>query len=95
VGARRREEVPGGRPAGSPCLGFCGVEGWHRSRSFDLLPDFSVMHLAGRIVELVPDGDVQTNPNVAAGIFRFAEALRRRGAKPRLVVLPSIVATTR
>src|ERR1700730_5790746 len=36
---------------GRHAFGFCGVEGWHRSRSFDLLPDFAVMHLTGRIVE--------------------------------------------
>ncbi len=73
---------------GLPAIGFCGIEGWHRARSLDLLPDFDNIQLYGRIVELVPDGDVQTNPLVRQGVERFALALRRRGAKPRLVLLP-------
>jgi hypothetical protein len=73
---------------GLPAVGFCGIEGWHRASSRELLPDFGVLRLARRPVELVPDGDWRTNPNVERGAFRFAEALERHGARVRLVVLP-------
>lgn len=73
---------------GLPAMGFCGIEGWHRSGSRDLIPDFDSIRLAGRTVELLPDGDVQTNPLVQQGAERLATALRRRGARVRLVLLP-------
>jgi hypothetical protein len=74
---------------GLPAVGFCGIEGWHVRNSRDLLEDFEAIPLVGRTVELLPDGDVQTNPNVERGVGRLADALRRRGAIPRLVVLPT------
>lgn len=73
---------------GLPAIGFCGVEGWHRTGSRDLIPDFDAILLEGRIIELLPDGDVQTNPLVRQGVEQLALALRRRGARPRLVLLP-------
>jgi Domain of unknown function (DUF3854) len=77
---------------GLPAVGFCGIEGWHVAGSQDLVPDFNDIDLRGRIVELVPDGDWQTNPNVKRGAERFAVALSRCGAKPRLVALPVEIA---
>jgi len=44
--------------------------------------------LEGRVVELVPDGDAATNPDVARGAAAFGEALLARGALARLLVLP-------
>jgi hypothetical protein len=73
---------------GLPAVGFCGIEGWHRGGSRELLPDFDTIPLRGRTVELVPDGDWRVNPNVERGAFRFAAALEQRGARARLVVLP-------
>ena len=73
---------------GLPAIGFCGIEGWHCARSRELLPDFDPIPLRGRTVEVVPDSDWRVNPNVERGALRFAEALERRGARPRLVVLP-------
>jgi Domain of unknown function (DUF3854) len=73
---------------GLPSVGFCGIEGWHAARSSALLEDFAAIPLSGRIVEIVTDGDVHTNPNVARGARRFADALRAVGAQPRLVRLP-------
>jgi hypothetical protein len=75
---------------GFPAVGFAGIEGWHLAGSSTLLADFAAIPLRGRIVELVPDGDVQTNPNVARGVRRFADALREVGARPRLVRLPEV-----
>jgi len=74
---------------GLPAVGFCGIEGWHAAGSRSLLPDFDCIRLRRRQIELVPDGDWQTNPNVARGAFRLAEALEARGASVRLVVLPA------
>lgn len=73
---------------GLPTVGFCGINGWHAGGSQQLLPDFQVIDLRNRVVELVPDGDVATNPHVTRGAERFAEALEGRGAQVRLVRLP-------
>jgi hypothetical protein len=77
---------------GLPALGFEGIEGWHVGGSRALLPDFDAVKLRGRTIELVPDGDARTNPNVERGALRFAEAIERRGARVRLVTLPVEVA---
>lgn len=76
---------------GLAAVGFEGIEGWHVRGSSALLPDFDVIALKGRVVELVPDGDVATNPNVHRGAQRLAEALERRGACVGLVALPAEV----
>jgi hypothetical protein len=73
---------------GLSAVGICGVEGWHSKGSNALLPDFDHIRLDGRAIKLLPDGDYHTNPNVRQAIERFAEALRERGALPRLKVLP-------
>jgi hypothetical protein len=73
---------------GLPAVGFCGIEGWHVGGSRQLLADFGVLRLQDRVVELAIDGDVDTNPNVRRAARRLADALRARGAEPRLVVLP-------
>jgi hypothetical protein len=74
---------------GLPAVGFCGVEGWHRQGTTALLSDFDSLRLRNRIIELVPDGDYQTNPDVKRAIQRFGGALLARGARPRVVLLPS------
>lgn len=73
---------------GLPAVGIEGIEGWHVAGSRALLPDFAALRLKGRRVEVVPDGDVHDNPNVARGAHRLAEALEHRGAVVRLVLLP-------
>ena len=50
---------------GLTAVGFCGIEGWHLSGSRALLADFETIPLHGRVAELVPDGDVRTNADVA------------------------------
>lgn len=79
---------------GLAAVGFLGVEGWHVSGSDNLLPDFNAIRLQGRLVELIPDADVETNPNVAHGVRRFARALQRRGANVRRVILPTVIEAT-
>lgn len=73
---------------GLPAIGFNGIEGWHVRGSRALLPDFDGIPLEGRVVELVPDGDAATNPDVARGAAAFGQALLECGAEVRLVVLP-------
>jgi Domain of unknown function (DUF3854) len=77
---------------GLPAVGFEGIEAWHVRGSRDLLPDFDAIPLRGRLVELVPDADWQTNPAVERGIRRLGVALCQRGARPRLVTLPAELA---
>jgi len=74
---------------GHPTVGISGVEGWHAAGSRTLLPAFDDIGLRGRLVDLLPDGDVDTNPHVAAAVRRLADALIARGARPRLVLLPA------
>lgn len=74
---------------GRPAVGFCGIEGWHLGGSRALIADFEWVRLRGRQVELIPDGEWQTNPNVERGAFHLAEALEARGATVQLVVLPA------
>jgi hypothetical protein len=73
---------------GLPAVGFCGIEGWHVAGARDLSADCHYLQLRDRVVELVPDADIATNPNVHRGVLRFAEALDRAGARVRLVKLP-------
>jgi hypothetical protein len=73
---------------GLPSVGLESAWGWHAKGSRELLPDFDVIPLRGRVVELVPDSDVSSNPLIASSMRRLADALRARGAKPRLVRVP-------
>jgi hypothetical protein len=73
---------------GLPAVGFEGIEGWHVKGSLALLEDFGWVPLRGRRVELVPDGDVSTNPAVIRGARKLAEALEARGAQVRVRLLP-------
>jgi hypothetical protein len=70
-------------------VGFLGAEGWHTKGTTALLPDFDAFALDGRVVELLPDGDYQTNPHIKRAMHRFAAALAARGARPRVRLLPS------
>lgn len=76
---------------GLPAVGIESAWGWHVKGSRALLPDFAFLKLEGRIVELVPDSDVATNPAIKTSMHQLADALRARGAKPRLVRLPEAI----
>jgi hypothetical protein len=71
-----------------PTIGLCGVEGWHAGGSDELLADFDRIPLKGRVVKVVPDGDVEDNVNVSRAVWRFGAALEQRRALPHLVHLP-------
>jgi len=73
---------------GYPVIGLTGVQGWRQKGHADLLPDFDAIPLVGRTVELLPDTDYQTNPDVALAINSLALALGARGAKPVVRLLP-------
>jgi hypothetical protein len=69
-------------------IGFESAWGWHAKGSRDLLPDFDDVGLVGRVVEIVPDSDWQTNPSIERSIRQLADALRHRGARARVVIVP-------
>jgi hypothetical protein len=73
---------------GFPVVGITGVHGWHAKGSCLLLSDFDAIGLAGRVIELLPDSDYQTNAQVEHAIRSLAYALVARGAKPGVRLLP-------
>jgi hypothetical protein len=74
---------------GFAAVGFAGVQAWHAKGSRELLPDFELIPLGSRVVEIVPDSDVQSNRDAARGIELLGHALAERGARPRIVLLPA------
>jgi uncharacterized protein DUF3854 len=74
---------------GLPAVGIESAWGWHVKGSRELLPDFDVVALQGRTVEIVPDSDISTNAMIERSMMQFAQALRRRGARARIVMLPT------
>jgi hypothetical protein len=73
---------------GLPAVAIESAWSWHPRGSRALLPDFAQLALKNRIVELVPDGDLNTNTAIAWSLRQLADALRAVGARPRLVRLP-------
>lgn len=78
---------------GFPVIGLTGVQGWHTKGSCLLLDDFDAIPLAGRTVELLPDNDFQTNPDVERAIRSLGHALAARGARPGIRLLPAELPT--
>jgi hypothetical protein len=74
---------------GLPAIGLESAWGWHVRGSRALLPDFAFIRLTGRVVELVPDSDIQANPMIANSMRQLADALRAAGGRPRLVLVPA------
>src|SRR5262249_37685199 len=73
---------------GLPAVGIESAWSWHVEGARALLPDFDLIRMAGRVVELVPDSDVATNPMISRSMRQLADVLRRVGARPRLVRIP-------
>lgn len=75
---------------GLAAVAILGVEGWHPAGRRELLQDFDAIPITDRVIELAIDGDIWTNPNVNRAARQFADALRLRGARPRLVCFPEV-----
>jgi hypothetical protein len=78
----------GAMQLGLPAVGLEGPWSWHLKGESRLLPDFNFIKLKDRVVELVPDSDISTNPEIMRAMRQLADALRAVGARPRLVRLP-------
>jgi hypothetical protein len=52
------------------------VDGWHAGGEDALMPDFDKVRLEGRVVKVIPDGDVETNPNVERAVWAFGSGAR-------------------
>lgn len=74
---------------GLPAVGICGVEGWHVAGARDLHPDLDDVGFRGRVVNVVPDADVHSNPAVHRAVHRLGDALATRGAVGKLVMVPA------
>jgi hypothetical protein len=74
---------------GRPTIGICGVEGWHVAGARELHPDLDDVGLSGRVVNVIPDADVRTNPDVHRAVRRLGDALVARGATAQLVRVPA------
>ncbi len=55
-----------------------------------VIPDFERITWQGRIVYIIYDTNVATNPNVRAARRELSKELTRRGAKVRFVNLPEL-----
>jgi len=75
---------------GLTAVGILGVEGWHPAGRRELLEDFDRIPITDRVIELAIDGDIWINPHVNRAARQLADALRLRGARPRLVCFPEI-----
>jgi hypothetical protein len=73
---------------GHAVIGIAGVEAWHVKGDRRLLADFGPIRLRDRLVEIVPDGDYQSNDNVKRAVQRLGAALAEHGARARVVLLP-------
>lgn len=74
---------------GYPAVGLAGIEGWHLAGSRALHPDLDDIGVRGRVVNVIPDADVRTNPAVRAAVLRLGAALAARGATAKLVRVPA------
>lgn len=72
--------------AGLCCVGLSGVWGWKQDGR--VLSDLLDIPMEGRKVILVPDSDLQSNPNVQAAVRELWKELARKGAGVRAVVFP-------
>lgn len=73
---------------GRAVIGLAGIDGWHLAGTRELHPDFDDVGLRGRVVKVVPDADVRTNPRVHGAVQRLGLALTARGATVQVVRVP-------
>ena len=76
---------------GHPCIGLGGVSSWRSAKlGWSLLPELAAIEWAKRSVYICYDADSQTNPDVANAAAGLTTELVKRGALPRVVVLPTL-----
>jgi len=79
-----------GAVEGFNAIGLGGVNSYQRKRlGVELLPELEIFDWARRDVYLIFDSDIQGNTNVCRALNDLADVLARRGATPRLVLLPA------
>lgn len=54
-----------------------------------LIDDLKALHLKGKLLEIIPDGDFQLKEPVAHAVYRFGTLLEVEGAAVRIVALPA------
>ena len=72
---------------GFPTIAVAGV--WNWSSQQKPLKDFDRINLKNRTVYIAYDADKQSNPNVALAESRLAQMLIRKGAKVKIINLPT------
>ena len=75
--------------AGFVAIGLTGADCWHTKKSSALIPDLERVEWKGRRVFIAFDSDAATNENVKANESLLAAVLKNRGAKTKIVRLPS------
>jgi len=76
---------------GLNCIGLGGIWNFAVKDSNGnprLIEDFNLIELANKQVELVPDADFQTKPEVAHAVYRLGNLLENEGATVSIVCLP-------
>lgn len=72
------------------CLALGGVWNWKSRRlAWSFLPELDQIHWVQREVILVFDSDYVHKPNVSLALVQFTAQLRSRGARVKIVTLPS------
>lgn len=70
------------------CIGLSGIWNWKDKGSDKLIREIHDLPLDERRVRITPDSDVQDNPNIRLAVVRLWEALRKRHARVRVILLP-------
>lgn len=74
---------------GYPTIGLGGVHNFKsKTTGEDILPELERINWVQRQAFIVFDSDILTNVNIALSARRLADQLYRRGAIPRLVIVP-------
>lgn len=77
-----------------PCIAIAGLWGWKIKGKDELIPDFDLIALSGRIIHIVPDNDwLESNregrqKNLRQAVYGLACKLIDRGAKVSWIELP-------
>jgi len=70
-------------------IGIGGIWNFKDKKSGDLAPDFNLIPLIDRTINLIPDGDYHKNKSIQKAVLSLAQKLKERGATPYLISLPN------